>query len=71
MKMPNVKANLNEYQKEIGVKLGGDPLQKLNRISAETVKVEEKKMHNYDELREARNFLPEKEFYKIVKKDRI
>ena len=28
-------------------------------------------MDGYDELREARKMLPEKPFYKIVKKDRI
>ena len=72
LKMPNVKANKFQYQKEIGIKLIENPFEKENTATAVSLPEQvNKRMDGYDELREARKMLPEKPFYKIVKKDRI
>lgn len=63
MKMPNVHATKQEYQREIGLNLDKnlitDPLK--------TLKTEERQ----ETAKEAKEMLPSTDFYKIVKKDRI
>jgi hypothetical protein len=62
MKMPNFNASKQDYQREIGINL--DAPNKEETVQRHTVERE-------DSLDEIREWFPEANFYKIVKKDRI
>jgi hypothetical protein len=59
--MPNLAANRDEYQKELGLNLD------FQKSAHKTIESE----RSLDAVDEARNMLPPTPFYKIVKKDRI
>jgi hypothetical protein len=65
LKMPNVKAKREHYQKEIGLKIPEEL--KLQDF----YEVDEKDHDEEDSLYDARRMLPIKPFYKIIPKDNI
>ena len=65
LKMPNVKAKREHYQKEIGLKIPEELKQH------DFYEIEKDAFNVDDSLYEARKMLPIKPFYKIIQKDRI
>jgi|LauGreDrversion4_2_1035121.scaffolds.fasta_scaffold357292_3 hypothetical protein len=69
MRMPNVYNNKRDYQREIGLNLDTEVKNELKEppVTLTTKKTEERQ----DTVKEARDMMPIKPFYKITKKDRI